>query len=203
MTRFFQCALLFILSTTGCGKAPYPSGPGTLFVRQQICDLGDFKHNFFIPENNLKQQGFRSYRFYRDLNDPKTYLLVFESSNVEKSAAFLQSSNFFEACVGAGLGVPLLWAGVGEEEVPNGDLLLARYEVKDLQVWQNAQKKNLPEQLYRLPSDPQLVLAAQAVSPLSQARSAVLSPAAQQARKALGVLREDFWFGSFLEKGAF
>src|ERR1700677_4112559 len=122
----FWCAL-------GCGPQSY-NGPGTLFIRQQICDLNDFKTRFFTQPNDLKGHGFSAYRFYRDTRDPKTYFLIFDCADLKRAEAFLQSSNFIVACVGAGMGGQVMWAGEAVSPglaVEKGGLVLARLDERD------------------------------------------------------------------------
>lgn len=94
---------LLLLAAPAC-RSPraFPQTPGILLVRQQVCDLGDFKKGFFAPANHLKAQGFLSYRFYRDLGDPKTYILAFQCADLEKAMDLMKSSHFTFYCVGAG-----------------------------------------------------------------------------------------------------
>ncbi len=199
----------FLLALPACRfQTLYPEAPGVLFIRQQICDINDFKKGFFRPENALKDHGLTAYRFFRDPKDPKTYILEFQCSSLKKAAAFLQSSNFLTACVGAGLGLPLMWGGVEAEGTSNssrGDgLVLVRYEVRDYDVWKKAWDADLKGKtgngrLYRLQGNPEAVIVAQQVPDILQVPSAPNS----QTLEAAGVIHKDLWSGSYLERGNF
>jgi len=200
--RWFGC-LAFFLGAAGCGlQSPYPDAPGTIFIRQQVCDLTDFKIRFFKPENNLKDRGFLAYRFYRDPGDPKTYLMVFECADLKKALEFIQSSNFMVACVGAGLGSSVMWAG--EEVNPPGntslgkdDLVVARYEVKNEGDW----KKLGEGRWYRLSNSPRMAIVVREVKDLFQVRYGLESPNLKDKLTADGVIHRDVWLGSYLEAG--
>ncbi|HTC22105.1 MAG TPA: hypothetical protein VK859_14710 [bacterium] len=202
---FFLWLLPFL---PACGlQKPYPEAPGTIFIRQQICDLDDFKKSFFRPQNDLKGHGFLAYRFLRDPKDPKTYILAFQCSNLDKGVRFIQSSNFLTACIGSGMGLPLLWAGVEVEGRPytnlaqmSGGMVVARYEVTDYEAWKknwDAETKAGATGLYRLPGNPEAVIVTKEAPDITRAE-----PAAQNAATP-GVTRQDLWLGSNLEEGAF
>jgi hypothetical protein len=201
---------LFFLFLLACGAScrlqrPYPEAPGTLFIRQQICDLDDFKKSFFRPQNDLKGHGFLAYRFLRDPKDPKTYILAFQCSNLDKGVRFIQSSNFLTACIGSGMGLPLLWAGVEVEGRPytnlaqmSGGMVVARYEVTDYASWKknwDARTKTGATGLYRLPGTPEVVIVAREVSDITQP-----PPLDSQVEKTA---HRDLWLGSNLEERIF
>ncbi len=164
-----------------CGpQSSSNKGPGTLFIRQQICDLNDFKTRFFTAQNNLKGRGFLDYRFYRDTNDPKTYILIFDCADLKKAEAFLGSSNFIVACVGAGMGGQVMWEGEGVSSgqgSAKGGLVLARLDAKDAGTVGRQYK-----------TDNGAVIVEQTVADIYQAL------ADWKTRKKL-----DVWFGTYLE----
>ena len=188
---------------------PLPEGTGTLFIRQQICDLGDFKTRFFSPSHNLPAKGFLSYEAYRDTNDPKTYLLVFQCSNLRKALEFIQSSDFLVACVGAGLGLPLVWAGVEEGTNPGpnpqtGGLVVGRYEFMEGVPWPGmGVASGSPVRHYRIAGHPGSVIVAQEVPDILTAADFMDSPGVKKALETAGVKRLDQWQGTFLERGIF
>jgi len=207
MKKFYWlCCLAFFLGATGCGlQSPYPDEPGTIFIRQQVCDLSDFKTHFFKPENNLKDRGFLAYHFYRDPGDPKTYLMIFECADLKKAVEFIQSSNFIVACVGAGLGSPVMW--VGEEASPSfhsavgkDGLAVMRYEMKDYGIWKKKwDESGQAGRLYRLSEKPGVVIVTREVKDLAQVRDELESQSSKDELQAAGVTRQDFWLGSYLE----
>ncbi len=217
---FWPWLLCLALAAPACRfQNPYPDAPGVLFIRQQICDLGDFKKGFFRPENGLKGRGFLAYSFHRDWRDPGTYILTFRCADLRKAAEFIQTSNFITACVGAGKDLPLMWAGTEEDghsgqnfaQKPGG-LVVARYEVKNYGLWKKSweagqagnrglpgsRAKNAPYGLYRGGS-PGVVIAAYELPDMNQAREFMASKAAKDA----GVAHMDFWIGTNLEGGTF
>jgi hypothetical protein len=205
--------LLVLLAAPACRlQNPYPEAPGTLFIRQQICDIDDFKKSFFRPQNNLKGHGFRAYSFSRDPKDPKTYILAFSCADLRKGVAFVRSSNFLTACIGSGMGLPLMWAGVQEDRPdPNlarktGGMVVARYEVKDFEAWtkiwdsqKGTGKTGSGTGLYRLDGDPEVVIVTREVSDITQAQA----PMDSQALLTAGVNHQDLWLGTHLEDGTF
>jgi hypothetical protein len=222
---FWSFLLCLIPASQACRfQNPYPDAPGVLFIRQQICDLGDFKKGFFRPENSLKARGFLAYSFHRDLRDPGAYILAFKCADLRKAVEFIQSSNFITACVGAGRGLPLMWGGVGEKGDPGqnfaqtpGGLVVARYEVRDYGSWKKAWDagKNGNPGLpgggkitgigcrYRLAGSPGVVIVAREVADIIQAPDFMASREVKNAMEAAGVLRQDLWFGTNLEEGTF
>ena len=202
------CLLGLFLAAPACRtQNPYPAAPGTLFIRQQICDLGDFKAGFFRPSNALKAHGFRAYRFYRDRHDPKTYLLAFTCANLQEAVGFLQNSNFTFSCVGAGLGLPLMWAGVpiqGSKD-PNWDgypdlkgFLVTRLDVGDYESWKKGWdaegERGTGIRLYRLESRPHVVIETQEVPDILKVTEPPLSGDATY---------RETWLGTYLEGGIF
>ena len=192
---------------------PYPETPGTLFIRQQICDIDDFKKSFFRPQNDLKGHGFRAYSFLRDPKDPKTYILAFSCANLRKGVDFVRSSNFLTACIGSGMGLPLMWAGVRGPEGPDpnlaqrtGGMVVARYEVKDFEAWKRIWDAETDPgltgngtSLYRLDGNPQVVILTRQVPDITQAPTSMDS----QSLKTAGVTRQGLWLGTHLEAGTF
>jgi hypothetical protein len=198
--------LFLLLSLPACGlQKSYPQAPGTLFIRQQICDLDDFKKSFFRPQNDLKGHGFQGYRFLRDPKDPKTYILAFQCSNLDQGVRFIQSSNFLTACIGSGMGLPLMWAGVEVQGRPytnlaqmSGGMQLARYEVTDDKAWKrnwDSETKAGATGLYLLPGNPEAVIVTWEVPDITQT-----PPLDSQAEKGA---HRDLWLGSNLEEGTF
>jgi hypothetical protein len=110
--RFLSLFLLTGL-LAGCKglSSSYPSQPGTLFVRQSICDLDYFKKTFLGDASRLSGQGFTSWGLYREIHDPKTYILVFRCRDLQKGVEYLQSPHYKIACGGPWNGI--LWAGLG------------------------------------------------------------------------------------------
>ena len=222
---FWPCLLCLILAAPACRyQSPYPDAPGVLFIRQQICDLGDFKKGFFRAENSLKARGFRAYSFHRDIQDPGDYILTFRCADLRKAVEFIQTSNFITACVGAGRDLPLLWAGVEEAGNPGrnfaqkpGGLVVARFEVRDYGLWKKSWEegqagnqglsgggtKTAPYGLYRLDSSPGVVIVAYELPVMNQARDFTASIAAKNTMDAAGVTHMDFWIGTNLEEGSF
>src|ERR1700692_2181842 len=97
MKLLFRWVCLSLLCVTfSCGRfsSSYPEVPGNLFIRQQICDLNDFKKTFLNPAQNLKAQGFSAFSLHRDLKDPKTYILTLKCDNLKKAVNYIKSSNF-------------------------------------------------------------------------------------------------------------
>jgi hypothetical protein len=202
---FWLCYFALVLAAPACRESLYPNAPGTLFIRQQICDLSDFKTRFFAPKNDLKNRGFLTYRFYRDIGDPKTYILVFECVDLKKAVEFIQSSNFILSCVGAGIGLPVIWAGTEELPAPQPvagreSLVLVRYEVKDYESWKKRRDRG-DAGLYRLSGSPGVVIAAQKVGDIQKARDRMESPGEKDVMSAAGVTHLDIWFGIYLEDG--
>jgi hypothetical protein len=185
-------------------QSPYPETPGTLFIHQQICGLDDFKSRFFTLQNGLKGHGFLSYRLYRDPKDPKAYILVFPCSNLREAVEFLQSPNFFVACVGAGMGMPLMWAGV--EDAPSaapsrkpGALVVGRYE-GGKGDWSALRGEGT---LYHMAGHPEEVILAREVPDLLNNTGFMDSREVKKALDAAGVKRLDLWIGTWLESGNF
>lgn len=223
MKKFFllPCLLYLVLSGTACrSQGPYPDAPGTLFIRQQICDLNDFKKGFFKPENSLKAHGFLAYSFHRDPQDPKTYILSFKCTDLKKAVEFIRSSNFYFSCVGAGLGQPLFWAGVDVAGLPYrnltpkaGGIAVARYEVRDYGSWKrdwdakygvniNRVKNGsdpYPISLHLLEGRPDVVIVVYSVPDIHRAR-AFLDPKVDETTSAT---RKALWLGTNLEEGSF
>lgn len=206
--------LLVLLAAPACRlQNPYPEAPGTLFIRQQICDIDDFKKSFFRPQNNLKGHGFLAYSFLRDPKDPKTYILVFSCADLRKGIAFVRSSNFLIACIGSGMGLPLMWVGAPWEDVtdPNlarktGGMVVARYEVKDFEAWgkiwgsqKDFRRTGSKTGLYRLEENPDVVIVTQEVPDITQAPI----PMDTQALNTAGINHQDLWLGTHLEDGTF
>jgi hypothetical protein len=201
-------SLLFILSCRV--QTIYPDKSGILFIRQQICDLNDFKKGFFRHENGLKARGFLDYSFYRDAKDPKTYLLAFKCGNLDQAVRFVQGSNFYLSCVGAGLGLPLIWAGEvkrewKEPDLPQrgGALVVARAEVLDKGAWEGAWAAQPGYTLLRLPGRPRELILSCEMPDMVHARAFVDAQSSKSAMDAAGITRLDFWMGVDLEKGAF
>jgi hypothetical protein len=215
--------LLFLIFS-GCQfQSPYPKGQGTLFIRQQICDLSEFKNRFFSLKNNLKGNGFLSYSFQRDLRDPKTYILEFQCSNLKKAVDFIQSSNFLVACVGgAGLGLPVLWAGVGNQQFPipnqsqgTGGLVVGRYELKGNTFWKKIwdggkfsdlfgdKREEMLIRLYPFAGNPRQVLVVQEVADILKAQEIMNSREMKNNFQEAGLIPLNFWFGTNLEDGNF
>jgi hypothetical protein len=209
LSLIFRIYLFFLLlALPACRlQNPYPDAPGTLFIRQQICDLDDFKKSFYRPQNDLRGHGFLAYRFLRDPKDPKTYILAFQCSDLNKGVRFIQSSNFLTACIGSGMGLPLMWAGVKVEDRPyrnlpqmSGGMVVERYEVKDYGAWKKHWDADThPDAgLYHLPGNPEVVIGTREVADVTQAE-----PVAPDAREIPGVTHRDLWLGSSLEEGTF
>jgi hypothetical protein len=186
-TLLLGFSLCLVWCAQGCVPQSHSiNGRGTLFIRQQICDLNDFKTRFFTQPNDLKGRGFLDYRFYRDTNDPKTYILIFDCADMKKAEAFLRSSNFIVACVGAGTGGQVMWEGEAVSPglaAEKGSLVLARLDAKDAGAIPRAR---------RYQTDNGAVVAEQTVTDIYQARID------WQTRKKL-----DVWFGTYLESGTY
>jgi hypothetical protein len=217
-------ACLLLLTASACQvKVTYPNAAGTLFIRQQICDLHDFKTGFFKRENDLKGHGFLTYSFHRDPQDPKTYILAFKCSNLKKAADLIGSSNFYISCVGAGLGLPLVWAGVDVPAPPNqgptpkeGGIVVGRYKVRDYGAWKrdwDAANGDGKTRLgrgfvfralsqYRAADDPNTVIVVYGVSDVPQARANWESDTEKNTMESAGVTKKDLWFGADLEEGS-
>ncbi len=211
-------ALVCVAGGVGCKPpGPAPSAvQGTIFIRQQICDIDDFKKAFLRP-GLLASQGFTAYGIYRDLQDPKTYILTFQCSDLDKAVECIRSSSFHIACVGAGLGLPLMWAGVDIKplrDIPpkstNGGLVVVRYEVRDYGAWE----KNFEADhrwgihtdsdcLYRLAGNPHSVILAYETPDPRSTLEDLDSHAFQNAQEASGVTRREVWSGLNLEEGTF
>jgi hypothetical protein len=184
-------------------QSPLPDTPGVLFIRQQICDLADFKTRFFTRANHLPDRGFQAYRIYRDPQNPQFYLLVFTCGDLGKAAGFIPSSNFSLACVGAGLGAGDLWAGLPEAGSPPDNvtgregLALAMIQAEEEGAWKHRDGQGAwrSETWYRLPARPRKVLVARAVVDMNRARD-LMEP-----RDTPGAARSEVWFGTFLEGG--
>ncbi len=220
MKSFFlsSCFLFLVLGIPACRlQSPYPEAPGTLFIRQQICDIDDFKKSFFLPQNDLKGHGFQAYSFLRDTEDPKTYILAFSCADLRKGVAFVQSSNFIAACVGAGTGMPLMWAGApwGDRPDPNlaqktGGMVVTRYEVKNFGAWKKSWdapkgpgRPGCGSSLYHLKENPGVVIETREIPDVTQAPDLRESQADKDALNAAGVTHRDLWFGTHLEDGTF
>ncbi len=191
-------------------QSNYPDKPGTLFIRQQICDLNDFKKGFFSPKNDLKGRGFLSYGFYRDPGDPKTYIITLTCTDLNRAVTFIQSSNFYVSCVGAGLGLPVIWAGEDEKVSPYtgippkpGAIVVARVEVGNPTFWEKAWKDVAGYSMYELPERPGVVILSRKMPDMAQARAFVRAQSLKSTMEAEGVTRMDFWVGGRLEEGAF
>jgi hypothetical protein len=202
---FYLCFL--VLAAPACQfQTTYPDKPGTLFIRQQICDLNDFKRGFFSDKNDLKKHGFLAYRFYRDIKDPKTYLIFLKCENLKQAERFIQNSNFYIACVGAGLGSSETWAGeeVGDSKggYPAGnEMVLLRYELKDLTAWKKTWGDEVKCKLYQLHGYPEVVIAA-CEMPRAGQHQLFLEKLKNQ-MNVDNAIRLDYWIGTFLEEGTF
>jgi hypothetical protein len=122
------------------------------------------------------------YRFYRDTQDPKTYLLIFDCADLTKADAFLRSSNFIVACVGAGMGGQVMWEGEALSPGPavgKKNLVLARMDERDA--------GEIPQSRRYRAADGAVVVE-QAVTDIYQA-------------KADWRRYRDAWFGAYLESG--
>ncbi len=204
--KILHCTFLCLaLSVVSCRvQITYPHAPGTLFIRQQICDLNDFKSGFFKRENDLRGHGFMAYSFHRDPIDPKTYILSFKCGDLEKAVEFIRSSNFYFSCVGAGLGQPLFWAGTDVVGLPYpkltplaGGIALARYEVRDYDTWKRGwdveyggnrgrpKTEGGPQtlSLHRLEGRPEAVIVVYEVTDIPQARAFLDSEAEKNANR--------------------
>ncbi len=158
-----------------------------------------------------------AFSFLRDPQDPKTYILAFSCADLRKGVDFVRSSNFLTACIGSGMGLPLMWAGVPGENGPDlnlaqrtGGMVVARYEVKDLGTGEkilDAEKDLIPREsgagLYRLEGNPEVIIETRRVPDITQAPDLMDSQAEKGALKAAGVIHRDLWFGTHLENGTF
>lgn len=221
----WTCFLSLALAGISCRvQVTYPHDPGTLFIRQQICDLNDFKTGFFKRGNDLKGHGFLAYSFHRDPQDPKTYILSFKCQDLERAVEFIRSSNFYFSCVGAGLGQPLLWAGLDVVSLPYpkltplaGGIAVARYEIRDFEAWKRGwdaeyggysdrpKPEGGPQALsfHRLKGKPEAVIVVYEAPDIHKARAFLESGAERNAMETTGVTRRVLWFGTNLEEGIF
>ncbi len=211
-------ALTCVAAAVGCKPpGPPPSAvQGTIFIRQQVCDIDDFKKAFLKP-GLLKSQGFTAYGISRDLQDPKTYILAFQCSDLEKAVDYIRSSSFHIACVGAGLGLPLMWAGVDVKlgrgtpaKSTGGGLVVVRYEFRDYGAWEKSFEADNRwifhagnESLYRLSGNPDSVIVAYETPDPRAILDQLDSHDFQNAQEASGVIRRETWSGITLEKGTF
>jgi hypothetical protein len=212
LSRWF-CILPFILALSACQvQSSYSNKSGTLFIHQQICDLGDFKKGFFSHQNDLLSHGFQAYSFHRDSRDPKGYILAFQCADLNQAARFIQKSNFYISCVGAGLGLPEIWSGESVKEhiyrnqTPmTGDIVVVRCEMKDYGVWKKYwDSQNQPgDSLYYSAGHPEVVILAHEVPDITQAQAFLDSQLTPSAMEAAGVIRLDYWIGTNLEEGTF
>jgi hypothetical protein len=179
----------------------YPHVPGTIFLRQQVCDIDYVKSQFLLnPQKDLKGRGFIAYSLHRDLVDPKTYLIVLQCKDLKQGVDYVESSGFHAICVGAGLGVPVLWAG--EDIKPRdythprlgGGIAIVRAQVDSYENWKNS-IGNLPSvvSLYRLLGKPDVVL--EEVETAGLPTPVVLGGS--------GLIHQDAWYGINLDSGLF
>jgi hypothetical protein len=217
MKVFIRIGIIFLflvsLSCKSFGPA-YPDAPGTIFVRQQICDIDYFKKVFFDPQKNLRAEGFTAYSIHRSLEDPKGYLLVFQCSDLKRAVKYVQSSHFHSICVGSGLGVPLMWAGVDvvrrkyvNQNPMTGGIVIERNEVKDYDFWKkwfdSANGMTGNYSIHDLKGMPEVVIVAQEVPDVFAARTLMNSDGMRNALEAAGVTKQEIWYGINLEEGVF
>lgn len=216
--RFFIQAITVLLlwgslSCKAFGPS-YPDAPGTIFIRQQICDIDYFKKVFFDPRKNLRAEGFTAYSIHRSLEDPKGYLLVFQCSDLKRAVKYVQSSHFHSICVGSGLGVPLMWAGVdvvGRKYVNlnpmTGGIVIERNEVKDYDSWKkwfdNTNSSTGDYSIHDLKGMPEVVIVARAVPDVFAVRTLMDSDQMKNALEATGITKQEIWYGINLEEGTF
>ena len=195
--------------------------PGTLFIRQQICDVNDFKRSFLVP-TQLKAQSFLAYSLHRDLKDPKTYILTLKCSNLRKAISYIQTSDFHVTCVGAGLGIPVIWAGLdvrdrkyGNNPKMKGGIVIAHNAVKDYPFWQkcfdaegghhHADRGYTPSNysIHYMPGNPEVAIVVHEASDVTKAPAFMTSPAMKGVMDSTGVTAIDIWYGVNLEEGIF
>jgi len=217
------CLTVLILAA-GCGvfKPPFPEVPGNLFIRQQICDIDDFKKAYLNPPQKLKDQSFTAYSLHRDLKDPKTYILTLKCTNLRKAVGYIQSSDFHTACVGAGVGIPVIWCGVDVRERKyenrpkiSGGIVIANNQVKDFGFWKacfdaegghhHADRgyEASHYSIHHLAGKPDQVIVVHEASDVSKAAAFMTSPAMKGVMEASGVTGIDIWYGINLEEGTF
>ncbi len=221
-TSLWFASLFFLLGIISCARHPSLEAPGNLFIRLQICDLNDFKKNFFNPPDKLKAQGFLAYSIHRDLKDPKTYILALKCSNLKKALDYIQSSNFHTMCVGAGLVIPVIWAGLdvrgrkyeNKLTMPGG-IVIARNEVKSYDFWKacfdaegqhhHADRGYVPSNysIHHLPGKPEVAIVVHEASNITKAPAFMTSPAMKGVMESTGVTKIDIWYGTNLEEGIF
>ncbi len=117
-----------------------------------------------------------------------------------------------------------MWVGMEEEghsgqnfaQTPGG-LVLARFEVRDYGLWKKSWidekawnqslpgsiTKAIPCRLFRLASNPGVVIVSYELSDINQVRDFTTSMAEKNALEAAGVAHLDFWVGTNLEEGTF
>jgi hypothetical protein len=208
--------LVLLVSVLSCqwGGIRYPETPGTIFIRQQICDIDFFKQKFLLnPRNHLKDKGFTAYSLHRDLTDPKTYLIILRCQNLKKGVDFIQSAGLHAICVGAGLGLPLLWAGedVKPREYENrpqmtGGIVIIRNQFKDGingKSLADAEGKGGQEGLYRLLGNPGLLIVTDEFYDAAQIPNFVDSANLNGGVGAAGIIKREIWSGINLEEGLF
>jgi len=220
--RFFCLSLLCFSAACKDSRPVYPDAPGNLFIRQQICDIEDFKKTFLTPNQKLKDQGFSAYSLHRDLTDPKTYILTLKCANLKRAVEFIQSSNFHTVCVGAGLGTPVIWCGTdvrerryGNPAKVTGGIVIANNQVKSFDFWKtcfdaegahhhaNRGYEASDYSIHHLSGIPDTVLVVHEASDVTKAPAFMTNPAMKGEMEAMGVTSITIWYGINLEERTF
>ena len=221
MRSLLSLILFFIFCLSPACRAPlYPENPGNLFIRQQICDINEFKKSFLTPA--LKTNGFLAYSLHRDIKDPKTYILTLKCTDLRKAIKFVQSSGFHTLCVGSGLGSPVIWAGVDVRERKyenkdkmSGGIVIANNQVKSYEFWKKCfdaegQHHHADRgysagnySIHHLAGKPDIVLVVHEASEISNAPPFMTSEAMKGIMESSGVTGIEIWYGTNLEEGTF
>jgi hypothetical protein len=224
--RFSSLFFSFLLCSTAYSwsNSSTLNAPGTVFIRQKVADFKTFRQVFLDQKQNLKDHSFSAYSLHRDLNDPLTYILTLQCSDLGKGVDFVRSADFMSAMDKAGGKIPMVWYGLDSKERKytdqpkmTGGIVIARNEVRDYKFWldcfykEDGGKHNHPGRKYKnsnysihhLPGEPEVAIVVHEASDVTKAPVFMTSDPMNGEMEATGVIGLEIWYGINLEEGIF
>ncbi len=212
--------LLVCLGVACCYKGfQFPDKAGTVFIRQPIDNMENFKSAFEAQKSHLKTAGFSAYSLHRDMTNPRVLIITLKCLSLRKGLNLIESPEYMSALEKGGAGIPVVWPGVDvrdrkyiNQPPPPGGIVIARNTVRSFDFWMtcfaaethhHAGRGYIPGNLsvHRQFGGQDAVIVAHEASDVTKAPAFMDGEEMKGTMEATGVVGVEIWYGINLEEG--